>query len=104
MHVFILVYKSPKGLNQALVSILGAFELHHHDGDVIRAAAVEWLQHDAFGTKVWLVKALSDKAYSLLIAEGIPQAVRGQDHELRLQFVKVEGQDVRIGYNNIEVF
>lgn len=82
---------------------LAAFKLHHHDGDVVRAAAVERLQDDALGAEVGLVETLADEAHGLLVAEGIPQAIGRQDHELWLQFVQVKGHDVRVGDDYIEV-
>lgn len=80
------------------------FELHHHDGDVVGAAAVEGLKDDALSTKVRLIESLADKPNGLLIAEGVPQSVGSQDHELWLQFVQVKGHDIRVGDHNIEVF
>ena len=79
-------------------------ELHHHDGNVVGAAAVEGLKDDALGAEVRLVQALADEPDGLLVAEGVPQAVGGQDHELRLQFVQVKGHDVRVGDDHVEVF
>lgn len=81
-----------------------AFELDHHDGDVVRATAVEGLKDDALGAKVRLVQSFPDEANRLLVAEGVPQAVRCQDHELGLQLVQVEGHDVGIGNDHVEVF
>lgn len=80
------------------------FKLHHHDGDVIGAAAVERLEDDTLGAEVRLVQTLTDKPHRLLVAEGVPQAVGCQDHELWLQFVQVKGHDIRIGNDYIEVF
>lgn len=54
-----------------------AFELHHHDGDVVRAAAVEGLEDDALGTEVRLIQALADEADGLFVTEGVPQAIGG---------------------------
>lgn len=51
-----------------------------------------------------LVQSLPDEADCLLVAEGVPQAVRGQDHELGLQLVQVKGHDVGIWDNHVEVF
>lgn len=81
-----------------------AFELDHHDGDVVGATTVEGLEDDALGAEVRLVQALPDEADGLLVAEGVPQPVGRQDHELRLQLVQVEGHDVGIGDDHIEVF
>lgn len=50
-----------------------------------------------------LVQPLPDEADRLLVAESVPQAVRRQDHELRLQLVQVEGHDVGIGNDHVEV-
>lgn len=80
-----------------------AFELHHHDSDVVGAAAVERLEDDALGAKVGLIQALANEPDSLLIAERVPQAVGGQYHELWLQFVQVKGHDVRVRDHYIEV-
>lgn len=80
-----------------------AFKLYHHDGDVVRAATVERLQDDALGAEVGLVKTLADKPHGLLVAEGVPQAIGRQDHELWLQFIQVKGHDVRVGDDYIEV-
>jgi len=78
-------------------------ELHHHDGDVVGATAVEGLQHDALGAVVRLIQPLAHEAHRLLVAEGIPQAVRRQDHELGLQLVQVEGHNVGVGDDHVEV-
>lgn len=80
-----------------------ALELHHHDGDVVGAAAVERLQHDALGAEVRLVQAFPHEAHGLLVAERVPQAVRGQDHELRLELVQVKGQDIWVWDDHIQV-
>lgn len=80
------------------------FELHHHDGDVVGAAAVERLEDDALGAKVRLIQTLADKPDGLLVAESVPQAIRRQDHELWLQFVQVKGHDVGVGDDYVEVF
>jgi len=80
------------------------FELHHHDGDVVGAAAVEWLEDDALGAEVRLVQTLADEPDGLLVAERVPQAVWGQDHELWLQLVHVKGHDIGVGDDYIEVF
>ena len=80
-----------------------ALELHHHDGDVVGAAAVEGLEDDALGAEVRLVQALADEPDGLLVAESIPQAVGRQDHELWLKFVQVKGHDVRVGDDDVEV-
>lgn len=80
-----------------------AFEFDHHDGDVVGATAVEGLEDDALGAEVRLVQALPDEADGLLVAEGVPQPVRGQDQELRLQLVQVEGHDVGIGDDHVQV-
>lgn len=80
-----------------------ALELHHHDGDVVGAAAVERLEDDALGAEVRLVQALADEPDGLLVAESVPQAVGRQDHELWLKFVQVKGHDVRVGDDDVEV-
>lgn len=80
-----------------------AFKLHHHDCDVVRATTIEGLEHDTFGTKVRLIQSFPDEANGLLVAEGVPQAVRCQDHELRLQLVQIEGHDVGIRDDHVEV-
>lgn len=80
------------------------FELHHHDGDVIRAASVERLEDDALGAEVRLVQTLTDEPHRLFVTECVPQAVGRQDHELWLQFVQVKGHDIRIGDDYVEVF
>lgn len=81
-----------------------AFEFDHHDGDVVGATAVEGLEDDALGAEMRLVQALPDEANGLFVAEGVPQPVRRQDHELRLQLVQVKGHDVGIGDDHVEVF
>ena len=81
-----------------------AFKLDHHDGDIVRATTVEGLEDDALGAEVRLVQSFPDEANRLLVAEGVPQAVRRQDHELRLQLVQVKGHDVGIGNDHVEVF
>lgn len=80
-----------------------AFELHHHDGDVVGASAVERLEDDAFGAEVRLVQTLANEPDGLLVAESIPQAVRCQDHKLRLEFVQVKGHDIRVRDDYVEV-
>ena len=80
-----------------------AFKLYHHDSDVVRATTVEGLEDDALGAEVRLVQSFPDEADRLLVAEGVPQAVGRQDHELRLHLVQVEGHDVRIGHDHVEV-
>lgn len=80
-----------------------ALELDHHDSDVVRTTTVEGLQDDALGAKVRFVQSFPDEADRLLVAEGVPQAVRRQDHELWLQLVQVEGHDVRIRNDHIQV-
>lgn len=79
------------------------FKLDHHDGDVVRTTAVEGLEDDALGTEVRLVQPFPDEANRLLVAEGVPQTVRRQDHELGLQLGQVEGHDVGIGNEYVEV-
>lgn len=81
-----------------------AFEFDHHDGDVVGTTTVEGLEDDALGAEMRLVQALPDEADGLFVAEGVPQPVGCQDHELRLQFVQVKGHDVRIGNDHVEVF
>lgn len=87
----------------SLASYFGAtlFKLHHHDRDVVWAAAVKRLQHDALGAEMWLVQALADETHGLFVAEGVPQAIRRQDHELGLQFVQVKGHHVRLGDDHV---
>lgn len=51
------------------------FKFNHHDCDVVWAAAVKRLQHDALGAEMWLVEALADETHGLLVTEGIPQAI-----------------------------
>lgn len=51
------------------------FKLHHHDGDVVGAAAVERLEDDALGAKMRLIQTLADEPDSLLVAESVPQAI-----------------------------
>lgn len=80
-----------------------SFKLDHHDGDVVRATAIEGLEHDALGAEMRLVQSLPDEANRLLVAEGVPQAVRRQDHELGLQLVQVKRHDVRIRNDHVEV-
>lgn len=79
------------------------FELHHHDSDVVGAAAVEGLQDDALGAKVRLVQTLADEPDGLLVAESVPQAIGCQNHELWLQFVQVKGHDIGVGDDYVEV-
>lgn len=79
------------------------FELHHHDSDVVGAAAVKRLQDDAFGAEVRLVQALANEPDGLLVAESIPQAIGRQDHELWLEFVQVKGHDIRVRDDYVEV-
>lgn len=79
------------------------FELHHHDSDVVGAATVERLEDNAFGAEVRLVQTLANEPDSLLVAESIPQAIGGQDHELWLQFVQVKGHDIGVRDHYIEV-
>lgn len=79
------------------------FKFNHHDGDVVWAATVKRLQHDALGAEMWLVKALADETHSLLVTEGVPQAIRCQDHELGLQFVQVKGHHVRFRDNHVQL-
>lgn len=81
-----------------------AFEFDHHDGDVVRTTTVEGLEDDALGAEMRLVQALPDEADGLFVAEGVPQPVGRQDHELGLQLVQVKGHDVRIGNDHVEVF
>lgn len=81
-----------------------AFEFDHHDGDVVGTTAVEGLEDDALGAEMRLVQALPDEADGLFVAEGVPQPVGRQDHELRLQLVQVKGHDVRIRNDHVEVF
>lgn len=52
---------------------------------------------------MWLVQSLSDEANRLLVAKGIPQAIRRQDHELWLQLVQVKRHDVGIRDDHVEV-
>lgn len=80
-----------------------AFKFDNHDSDIVGAAAVEGLEDDALGTEMGLIQPLPDEADRLLVAEGVPQAVRCQDHELRLQLVQVEGHNVGIGNDHVEV-
>lgn len=80
-----------------------ALKLHHHDCDVVRATTIEGLEDDTLGTKVRLVQSFPDEANGLLVAEGVPQAVGCQDHELWLQLVQVEGHDVGIRNDHVEV-
>lgn len=80
-----------------------AFELHHHDGDVVRATTVERLEDNALGTEVRLIQTLADEPNGLLVTEGVPQAIRCQDHEFWLQFIQVKGHDIRIRDDYIEV-
>lgn len=80
-----------------------AFKLHHHDCDVVRAATVERLEDDAFGAKVRLVQTLAHKPHCLLVAEGVPQAVGRQDHELWLQLVQVKGHNVGVRDDDVEI-
>lgn len=81
-----------------------AFEFDHHDGDVVGATAVEGLEDDALGAEMRLVQALPDEADGLFVAEGVPQPVWRQDHELWLQLVQVKGHDVGIRDDHVEVF
>lgn len=67
-----------------------AFKFDNHDSNIVRAPTVEGLEDDALGAKVRLVQSLPDEADCLLVAEGVPQAVRCQDHELWLQLVQVK--------------
>lgn len=80
-----------------------AFKFDDHYSDVVRAAAVVGLEDDALGAKMGLVQPRADEAHRLLVAERVPQAIRRQDHELWLQLVQVEGHDVGIGNNHVEV-
>lgn len=50
-----------------------------------------------------LAQSFPDEANRLLVAEGVPQAVRGQDHELWLQLVQVKRHDVRVRNDHVEV-
>lgn len=79
------------------------FKFDNHDSDVVRATTIEGLEDEALGTKMRLVQVLPDEANGLFVAEGVPQAVRGQNHELRLQLVEVKRHDVRIGDDHVEV-
>lgn len=79
------------------------FKFDYHDSDIVRATTIEGLEDDALGTKMRLVQSLPDEADCLLVAEGVPQAVRCQDHELWLQLVQVKRHDVRIGNDHVEV-
>lgn len=81
-----------------------AFEFDHHNSDVVGATAVEGLEDDALCAEMRLVQALPDVADGFFIAEGVPQPIRRQDHELRLQLVQVKGHDVRIGDDHVKVF
>lgn len=81
-----------------------AFEFDHHDSDVVGTTTVEGLEDDALGAKMRLIQALPDEADGLFVAEGVPQPVGRQDHELRLQLVQVKGHDVGIGNDHVEVF
>lgn len=87
-----------------LVLVGLAFEFDHHDSDVVRTTTVEGLEDDALGAEMRLVQALPDEADGLFVAEGVPQPVGRQDHELRLQLVQVKGHDVGIGNDHVEVF
>lgn len=80
-----------------------SLKLDHHDGDVVRATAIKGLEHDALSAKMRLVQSLPDEANRLLVAEGVPQAVRCQDHELRLELVQVKRHDVGIRNDHVEV-
>lgn len=80
-----------------------AFKLDYHDGDVVRATTIKGLEDDALCAEMRLGQSFPDEANRLLVAEGVPQAVRGQDHELRLQLVQVKRHDVRIGNDHVEV-
>lgn len=99
-----IFYTSPIGSCRRLALASPAFEFDHHDGDVVGTTAVEGLQDDALGAEMRLVQALPDEADGLVVAEGVPQPVGRQDHELRLQLVQVEGHDVGIGNDHVEVF
>lgn len=79
------------------------FKLDHHDSDVVRATTIEGLEDNAFGAKMRLIQPFPDKADCLLVAEGVPEAIRCQDHELGLQLVQIEGHDVGIGDDHVEV-
>lgn len=80
-----------------------AFKFDHHDSDVVRTTTVEGLEDNALGTEVRLIQSFPDEAHRLLVAEGVPQAIGRQDHELRLQLVQVEGHDVGIRNDHVEV-
>lgn len=76
--------------SRGLLPARPAFKLDHHDSDVVRASTVKGLKDDALGAKMRLVQPIPDEAHRLLVAEGVPQAVGRQDHELGLQLVQVE--------------
>lgn len=81
-----------------------AFEFDHHDSDVVGTTTVEGLEDDALGAEMRLVQTLPDETDGLFVAEGVPQPVGCQDHELRLQLVQVKGHDVGIRNDHVEVF
>lgn len=106
---FLLVVALPHPIDPVLIPGLAAppssaLKLDHHDGDVVGATTVEGLEDYALGTEVGLVQTLAHEPHRLLVAEGVPQPVRGEDHELRLQLIQVEGHYVGIGNDHVEVF
>lgn len=105
--LFLLIFKhnidTVCGRRAGLLLTGLAFKLDHHDGDVVGATTIEGLEDDALGAEMRLVQSFPDEANRLLIAEGVPQAVRRQDHELRLQLVQVKRHDVRIRNDHVEV-
>lgn len=79
-------------------------KVDNHDCDVVQWPAIVRLQHYTLRAKMRLAEPLFDVRHCLFITECVPQTIRCQNHELRVKFIEVEGQDVGIGDHQVSFF